>query len=210
MEEKDQTLTFIPYNSSNEEHKEEITKFHNDLRERVDGYDRFIKFGLLGIYSVNGLLDMYAPIFTINEKVKRYLVYSKDTCVGITILDWCRLDGQNTNALNVFYLLIKPSEMRKGYGTQIMKALMTNGTELIGEKFSEINLSVNLRNDACQNMCEKLGFNKEAKAGDYFLYSWKQNRKDKNFDIAPEETKADGNETRKTIEDDSIELASLG
>ena len=210
MEKIDKTLTFVPYNDGSEEHKKEITKFHNDLRDRVDGYDRFIKFGLLGVYSVKEILDMHAPIFSLNEKVKRYLVYDGSACVGITILDWCTLDAQNTNALNVFYLLIKPSEMHKGYGTKIMKELMTNGTKLIGENFSEINLSVNVQNSACQNMCEKLGFNKEAKSGDYFLYSFKQNKKDKNFGVANEDVKVNGNERQKAIEDDSIDLAFLG
>lgn len=210
MEEKDKTLTFVPYDKKSEEQKEEIAKFNTDLLNRVDGYDRFIQFGLLYNYSIKDLLDLHEPISSINEKVMRYFVYDKGTCVGIIILDWCKLFDQNTNALNVYYLLIKPSEMHKGYGTKIMKELMTNGANIIGKKFSEINLSVDIRNEACQRMSEKLGFIREGKSGYYYLYSWKQNTNGKNFNVPKKDIEANGKEVQETGEKDSIFAASCG
>ncbi len=173
MQKKQHNLKFVEYDTN--KHKEEINAWQSEINNKVYGYDRFVKYGLLELGCLQDILDCYAPIPTSQELVKTYLVFSEEKCVGVVVLDWCSYETSKNNSLNVFHLLVRPSEMRHGYGSAILERIKKDGKSLIDREYSDINLSIDKTNIPCQEMSEKCGFNCEGQAGSYYLYSFKEN-----------------------------------
>lgn len=172
-------INFVEYNEKN--HAPLLTQWLYD-ESLLDNSNRFIKFGLIDdAENIVDLLRRYNDESTELEATKRFVIFDKyQKDIAVVVLNWCDYRDISTKILSLFHIIVRPSEQRKSYGSEILRQIIQNGENLINRPYDEICSSVNKQNIPSQKLMQNLGFFELCEDGEYKIYSL--NQRDRSLD----------------------------
>jgi len=149
-------------------HAEKLNNWQYDEGSFPDSVESCKKFG-----DVNELMCTYSHIENDREKLEPLVIYNKNhRDIGVVILDHVMYDYDNgKTSLSALYLIIRPDEQGKGYGTAITKYIIQNGENIMGRPVDEFCASVHITNRPSHKVMENLGISPLLTYGDYVIYS---------------------------------------
>ena len=111
-------------------------------------------------YGLDEVVLTNYEFFHIGDDEKKYcfaIKNEKETTVGFILACLFNL-SKNHPEIILQYIVLNPDYQNSGYGTQVLKELLSNSTEYFSVKPNEIYANIQNENHASLNLCRKFGF----------------------------------------------------